>query len=84
MFVDLPIVVSPTYDKWFTFDLAPTLLFLISTKFPTLDPLDKIAPGLILEKGPTLTLLSIVAFSMCVNDKISTLFPIFTFGPITT
>jgi len=60
------------------------LLFLISIKFPTLDPFDKKEPGLTLEKGPTLTLSSKVAFSICVKGKISTLFPIFVFFPITT
>ena len=60
------------------------MLFFTSTKLPTLEPLDRKDPGLILEKGPTFTFDSKVAFAICVNDKISTLFPIFVFFPITT
>ena len=80
----LPTLASPIYDKWLIFEFFPILLFFISTKFPTREPLDNIEPGLILEKGPTFTFDSKVAFSICVKDKISTLFPIFGFSPITT
>ena len=48
------------------------IVFLTSTKLPTLEPLDRKDPDLILEKGPAFTLDSKVAFSICVNDKIST------------
>ena len=48
-------VASPIYDRWLTFDFFPILLFLISTKFPILEPFDINEPGLILAKGPILT-----------------------------
>ena len=51
----------------------PILPFLISTKFPTLDPDLKTVPGRSLAKGPILTLFSILTFSRCENDIIFTL-----------
>ena len=52
MFTFFPKLASPTYDRWFTFECFPILLFLISTKFPTLDPSLKVVPGLSLAYGP--------------------------------
>ena len=65
-------------------EFFPILPFLISTKFPTLDPDLKTVPGRSLAKGPILTLFSILTFSRCENDIIFTLLKIFTFSPITT
>ena len=50
------------------------MLFLISTKLPTLEPDFKIVPGLNLAYGPIFTLFSILTFSKCENEKILTLF----------
>ena len=45
---DLPIWASPIYAKWFTLEFFSIVLFLISTKLPTLAPCFIVVPGLIL------------------------------------
>ena len=84
MFVDLPMLASPIYERWFTLEFLLNLLFLISTKFPTFAFFSKIVPGLNLAKGPTTEPLSILTPSKWEKDNILTLFFIFTFFPKTT
>ena len=52
IFVDEPISLSPTYDKWLILTFSDSLLFLISTKFPTFELFPKILSPLILANGP--------------------------------